>query len=138
MQKETKRTRNTIALLLHGLQVLHGLRILLSLLESSIPLLLGLNNPGMKRFFLLLMRFTLSLHLGPEEVKISFQGAHFGRQLLLIFRREKEAGMIMRKRLSKKRDRKTRHKDRRKTNIQKRNDGKTYLELFSKRSRKGR
>ena len=86
MQKETKRTHNTIALFLHGLQVLHGLRILLSLLESSIPLLLGLNNLGTKRFFLLLMRLMLSLHLGPEEVKINFQGAHFERQFFLIFR----------------------------------------------------
>ena len=77
MQKETKRTLNTVALLLHGLQVLHGLRVLLSLLESSIPLLFGLNNLGTKRFFLILMRLTLSLHLGPEEVKIGFQGAHF-------------------------------------------------------------
>ena len=138
MQKETKRTRNTVALLLHGLQVLHGLRILLSLLKSGIPLLFGLNNPGMKRFFLLLMRLMLSLHLSLEEVKISFQGAHFGRQLFLIFRQEKEAGMIMREGLSKKRQRKTRHKDRRKANIQRRNGGKTYLELFSKRSHNGR
>ena len=136
MQKETKRTRNTVALL-HGLQVLHGLRILLSLLESNIPLLLGLNNLGTERFFLLLMRLTLSLHLSPKEVKISFQGAHFGRQLFLVFRREKEAGMIMRKGLIKKRQRKTRNEDRRKANIQRRNDEKTYLEFFSKRSRKG-
>ena len=72
MQKETKKTRNTDALFLHGLQVLYGLRILLSLLKSGIPLLFGLNNLGTKRFFLLLMCLTLSLHLGPEDVKISF------------------------------------------------------------------
>ena len=138
MQKETKRTLNTVALLLHGLQVLHGLRILLSLLKSGIPLLFGLNNPGTKRFFLLLMRLMLSLHLGPEEVKISFQGAHFGRQFFLVFGREKETGMIVRKGLSRKRQRKTKHKDKRKANVQRRNGGKTYLELFSKRSHKGR
>ena len=77
MQKETKRTRNTVALLLHGLQVLHGLRVISSLLKSDIPLLLDFNYPGTKRFFFILMHLTLSLHLGLKEIKISFQGAHF-------------------------------------------------------------
>ena len=46
-----------------------------------------------------------------------------------------QARMITRERLSKKRQRKTRHKDRRKTSIQRRSGSKTYLELFTKRSR---
>jgi len=40
--------------------------------------------------------------------------------------------MIMRKRLSKKKERKTRHKDRKKTNIQRKKFRKTYLELSPK------
>ena len=46
--------------------------------------------------------------------------------------------MITRERLSKKRQRETRHKDRRKTSMQKRSGSKTYLELFTKRSHEGR
>ena len=46
--------------------------------------------------------------------------------------------MITRERLSQKRQRKTRRKDRRKTSMQKRSGSKTYLELFTKRSREGR
>ena len=43
--------------------------------------------------------------------------------------------MIMRERLSKKRQRETRRKDRRKTSMQKRSGSKTYLELFTKVTR---
>ena len=57
MQKETKRTRNTIALILHGL-------------HSCIPLLSYLNHLGTEGFLLLLVRLTLGLHLGSTEIKL--------------------------------------------------------------------
>ena len=83
---------------------LHGLHIFQGLLGSCIPLLFCLNYLGTESLLLILMRLTLGLQLSPTEVKLSLQSTHLRRQLFLVRRREKEAGMIMRKRLSKKRE----------------------------------
>ena len=48
------------------------------------------------------MHFTLSLHLGLAEILLCLQGAQLRRQLLLSFRREEEAGMVLREGLNKK------------------------------------
>ena len=92
MQKETSRTRNTFALVLHRL-------------HRSILLLLRLYHPGTKSLLLLLVCLALSLHLGSTEIKLCLQGAYLRRQLFLVFGQEKEASMILRKRLNKKRER---------------------------------
>jgi hypothetical protein len=86
-----KRTRNTIALLLHGLHLLQGL------LDSSIPLLFRLNHLGIESLFLPLVRLTLGLHLGSTEVQLRLQNTNFGGQLFLGFRREKEVNMVLEK-----------------------------------------
>ena len=73
IQEETSKTRDTFALVLHGL-------------HRGILLFLRLYHPGTKGLLLLLVHLTLSLQLSSEEVKIGSQSTHLGRQLFLIFR----------------------------------------------------
>ena len=83
---------------------LHGLHIFQGLLGSRILLFFHLNYPGTEGLLLILMRLTLRFQLSPIEFKLSLQSTHLRRQLFLVLKREKEAGMIMRKRPSKKRE----------------------------------